>query len=107
MRQSYTVVVERNTLFSRAFRTEPYECGWAKEVIVFVRTLKGDPSGINGSVDFSPDGINWCPSGLQLALPVQGAMSFVQVKHFGNWLSISGDLGEKTGQLIVTFHLKE
>ena len=47
IRQSYTAVVERNTVWSGPFTTEPYEAGWAGEAIFFVRALEahGVPPG--------------------------------------------------------------
>ena len=107
MRTSYTAVVERNIPVQGQFQTEPYECGWADEAIIFLRTLEGDLSGVNGFVQISPDGMNWCNEGSVISLPGGGETSFVKVRHFGNWLRLRMDTGAKTGTVLVTLHLKE
>ena len=42
--ENLTAVVARNESWTGASATEPYEAGWAKEAIVFVRALK-EPKG--------------------------------------------------------------
>jgi hypothetical protein len=38
--QNVAAVVCRNETWQGQAATEPYECGWAKEAIIFVRALK-------------------------------------------------------------------
>ena len=39
MRQSFTAVLERHSIYSQPFATEPYEAGWASEARWFVRLI--------------------------------------------------------------------
>ncbi len=107
MRSSYTAVVERNVEASGLFHTEPYECGWASEAIIFVRCLEGSLSGTQAFVQISPDGMNWCNEGALLDLPGEHKTAFVRSTHFGNWLRLTAELGDRTAKVIVTLHLKE
>ena len=109
IRQNYTAVVERNTTFTGEFASEPYECGWAGEAIVFIRKLetKGDIAGTRIRVQISPDGMRWCDDGTTITLTA-AEVDFVRVKHFGNWLRIAGTLPEgATLRAIVALSLKE
>ncbi len=107
MRTSYTAVIERNVIIKGDFSTEPYECGWASEAVIFVRSLNGSLAGAEGRVQISPDGMNWCDEGTRLPLPGRNELTFCRVAGFGNWLRIVGDTGDKSGGVIVTMHIKE
>ncbi len=109
VRQNYTAIVERNIKFSGEFASEPYECGWASEAIFFIRKLKteGAAAGTPVRVQISPDGMRWCDEGTQLAL-TGAEVDFIRVKHFGNWLRITGTLPEGASiDAIVALSLKE
>ena len=41
MKQFYTVVLDRMTEFEGLLDSEPYEAGWADEVIAFIRVQIG------------------------------------------------------------------
>ena len=45
--ESTTAVLVRGDAWQGAFASEPYEAGWAREAVIFVRLLKlqGDPGG--------------------------------------------------------------
>ena len=109
IRQSYTAVVERNRECSGSFASEPYECGWASEAILFVRKL-GQPADCAGQqlrVQISPDGMRWCDEGSTLTLS-QAEVDFVRVRHFGNWLRLAGDWpAEVSCRLLIALALKE
>lgn len=107
LRASYTAVVERNVLIDGRFESEPYECGWATEAILFARVLSGDLSDVVFKVQISPDGMRWCDEGSILKLPACEGTSFVKIRHFGNWLRVAGTSNGKSGKLILTLHLKE
>ena len=105
-----TAIVARNEDWSGSAATEPYECGWAREAMVFVRALKvaGLPLGVAARVQVSSDGMRWLDEGSSLALPrtVDGE-SFVRVSHFGSWLRLAADLPDgATISVLVTLHLK-
>jgi hypothetical protein len=109
IRQSYTAVVERNVPWEKEFSTEPYECGWAREAIFFVRTLEsqGTVAGTSLGVQISPDGMRWCDEGTVMRL-TDAEVDFCKVAHFGNWLRLQGELPEgATMRVIVTLVLKE
>jgi len=107
---SYNAIVERNIVWNGAFATEPYECGWAKEAIFFVRALSiAAPAGTVGTVkvQISPDGIRWIDEGSSFVLPqAEGDTSFCRVSHFGNWLRIIGNTAGAELKVLVTLSLK-
>jgi hypothetical protein len=114
VRSSYTAVVERNRAFSGQLITEPYECGWASEALFFLHLLQieGYVAGIRLQVQISPDGMHWCDEGSALIIAEQDAehsvLSFCRVRHFGNWLRLSGTLPDDVKlKATVTLVLKE
>ena len=50
--------------------SEPYEAGWAREAVIFVRALKA-PKGEQpmARVEISPDGMRWMPEGTEAPMP--------------------------------------
>ncbi|MBL8698363.1 MAG: hypothetical protein JNK67_08320 [Alphaproteobacteria bacterium] len=105
-----TAVVARNEVWQGSAASEPYECGWAREAIVFVRALEAPVKlgRARARVQVSPDGIRWLDHGKPFSLPARkDAISAVPVTHFGNWLRVAADL-PKGGRikLLVTIHLK-
>ena len=109
--QNIAAVVCRNERWTGTNATEPYECGWAREAIVFVRALKRPslPPGTLARVQVSPDGMNWADEGTTLELPQAAQeLRFARVAHFGGWLRLVADLpGGAEITLLVTLHLKE
>ncbi|KRE11926.1 hypothetical protein ASE63_19485 [Bosea sp. Root381] len=107
--ENLTAVVARNESWTGESATEPYEAGWAKEAIVFVRALK-EPEGAlpKARVQISPDGIRWCDEGSEFDLPAaKDTVVFQRLSHFGNFLRIAATLPEGSEiTLLVTFHLK-
>jgi hypothetical protein len=109
LNESQTAVIARNESWSGTSATEPYEVGWAREAVIFVRALK-DATGAPGQarVEISPDGMRWTDEGSTFALPVRtDEIGVARIAHFGNWLRISADLpagAELT--VLVTLHLK-
>lgn len=94
MKQSHTVVVERNVVWQGDFTVEPFEAAWASEAIYFVRALEARdvPAGSMARIQISPDGIHWCDEGTELPLPSEPGISFCRVSHFGGWLRAVGTL---------------
>jgi hypothetical protein len=114
VRSSYTAVVERNRVFSGQLTTEPYECGWASEALFFLHLLQveGYATGTRLHVQVSPDGMHWCDEGSALIIPEPDAehsvLSFCRVRHFGNWLRLSGALpADVRLKATITLVLKE
>uniref|UniRef100_A0A9E7ZJ57 Uncharacterized protein n=1 Tax=Bosea sp. NBC_00436 TaxID=2969620 RepID=A0A9E7ZJ57_9HYPH len=107
--ENLTAVVARNESWTGASATEPYEAGWAKEAIVFVRALK-EPKGSlpKARIEISADGLHWCPEGSEFDLPSKkDAVTFQRLAHFGNFLRVAATLPEGTEiTVLVTLHLK-
>ncbi|MBL8834037.1 MAG: hypothetical protein JNL71_16725 [Rhodospirillales bacterium] len=107
--ENITAIVARNELWSGSAASEPYEAGWAREAVIFVRALK-DPKGAQPAcrVEISPDGMRWVPEGTSAPMPAaRDAVAALRVKHFGNWLRVAADFevgAEST--VLMTIHLK-
>lgn len=107
---SITAVVARNELWQNQASSEPYECGWAREAIVYLRALKHPvrTENVRARIEYSPDGIRWVDSGLDFALPTQAdQISWIPVNHFGNWLRVAVDLPDGAAiTVLVSINLK-
>jgi hypothetical protein len=89
--------------------TEPYEAGWASEIIIFVRALQEAKGPLAGArVQISPDGMRWVDEGTSLPLPTgRDEVSFARIHHFGNWVRIAAVLPEgQEVKVLVTIHAK-
>ncbi len=106
--RSALVVVERAKPLSGAWETEPYEAGWAHEAIAFIRLLDPPQGVVTAHVEISPDGIHWTPEGTSFDPIDREGVHFVKVRHYGNWLRLSGTVesGEPAHALIY-WALKE
>lgn len=110
MRESQTVVLERNAEWSGDFATEPYEAAWASEAICFIRALevKGLRPGSSARIQLSPDGIHWCDEGEVIRLPIEPGVTYQRMSHFGGWLRLAGTIPVgATIKVIVYLALKE
>ncbi len=107
--ENVTLVVGRNERWTGSAATEPFEAGWAREAVIFVRALK-EPKGEQplARVEISPDGMRWMPEGTEAPMPLRkDGIVTLRVKYFGNWLRISADfLPEAECTVLVTVHLK-
>jgi hypothetical protein len=106
MRESQTVVLERNVEWRGAFANEPCEVAWATEAVFFVRTLEvtGMAAGNNSArIQISPDGIHWCDEGADIQLPVEPEISYGRVSHFGGWLRLAGQLPPDAGMKVIVY----
>jgi hypothetical protein len=110
MAESTTAVIVRGEHWQGPFASEPYEAGWAREAVVFLRLLKleGDPKDARLEVEISADGMHWAKEGSAAKVPAAtGEVAFAKVVQFGNWLRVTGRLPEGcTCQALVTLHLK-
>ena len=70
--ENITAIVARNERWSGEAASEPYEAGWAREAIIFVRALK-EPEGPAAAarVEISPDGMHWVPEGTEGPMPAR------------------------------------
>jgi len=107
--ENITLVVGRNECWSGRSATEPFEAGWAREAMIFVRALKaprGEPP--MARVEISPDGMRWVAEGTEVLMPSrENAIAVLRVKHFGNWLRVAADYPpDAECTVLVTVHLK-
>lgn len=109
LNESQTAILSRNARWTGKAATEPYEAGWAREAVIFVRALS-DAAGAPGDarVEISPDGMRWIPEGSVFPLPTRAdEVTAARVRHFGNWLRISADMPDGAAlTVLVTLHLK-
>ncbi|MGN6701021.1 MAG: hypothetical protein ACTHMR_22910 [Thermomicrobiales bacterium] len=105
LRESTTMVVERNTAWHGAFATEPCEAAWAAEAILFIRALAVQGTGTaTARVQLSPDGMHWCDEGTTIALPAQADdVTFARVRHFGGWLRLVGETPAATAITVIVY----
>lgn len=100
MKQFYTVVLDRLTVFSGTLLSEPYEAGWADEAIAFVRIHDGSSiTHMRVWVQISPDGIEWIDEGTSAQWDGRQTIVPVRVSNFGGWLRLCI---ETDGQCKVT-----
>jgi hypothetical protein len=101
MQQSLAVVLERNTLLSGEFSTEPYEVAWAREARWFVRVLEvcGSQTRMEAATQISPDGLHWCnlESSASVTVRQPGLVSWA-VHDFGGWLRLNGVVAGDDGR---------
>ena len=107
--ESITAIVARNETWSGEAASEPYEAGWAREAIIFVRALK-EPAGRApvAWVEISPDGMHWMREGTTVQMPAaKDGVAAARVAHFGNWLRLAASFDEGAkSTVLVTLHLK-
>jgi hypothetical protein len=106
--ESSAAVVARNETWTGQAATEPYEAGWAREAVVFVRALKSAGAAGRAHVELSPDRMNWVSEGTTFALPSDSnKVTYARVAQFGNWLRIRAELPEGSSvTVVVTIHVK-
>lgn len=107
--ENITAVVARNETWRGEAATEPFEAGWAREAVIFVRALK-QPVGAppTAFVEISPDGMHWVPEGSSFTMPGEkDGIAVARLTGFGNWLRVRTryDDGAECA-VLVTIHLK-
>lgn len=107
--ENITAVVARNETWTGRAASEPYEAGWAREAVIFLRALK-EPKGTQpiARVEISPDGMHWVAEGSEAAMPSgREEIAVMRVAHFGNWLRVAADFENGSeNTILVTVHLK-
>lgn len=106
--ESQAAVVARNETWTGQAATEPYEAGWAREAVIFVRSLKSAGLAGRAYVELSPDGMNWVAEGTTFSLPNDSnKVTYARVAQFGSWLRIRAELPEGSSvTVVVTIHVK-
>ena len=107
--ENITAIVARNEKWSGEAATEPYEAGWAREAVFFVRALKQPVGAVPEAwVEISPDGMHWAPEGTRFRMPAEkDAIGVARLSGFGNWLRVATHFepGAECA-VLVTLHLK-
>ncbi|MGV8935871.1 MAG: hypothetical protein ACOH2J_02015 [Allorhizobium sp.] len=107
--ENITAVIARNERWSGDAACEPYEAGWAREAIFFIRALKA-PVGPapKAWVEISPDGMHWLPEGTEFTMPDElDGIAVARLSTFGNWLRVATRFAEGAEcTVLVTLHLK-
>lgn len=107
--ESHTAILARNENWTSNSACQPYECGWAREAVLFIRALKA-PEGPQPDViiEISPDGMHWVPEGTKVAMPsARDEIAVARIANFGNWLRVSAQFEDgASSTVLVTAHLK-
>lgn len=109
MRNSYTGVLEKNTVLSGEYATEPYEVAWAGEARWFLQVIErtGSPE-ITAVTQISPDGLTWLDLDDQaVRLDEQQAVASWSARDFGHWLRIRGTVTGGSAKVRIYLALKE
>jgi hypothetical protein len=107
--ENLTAVIARNEIWTGECATEPYEAGWAKEAVFFVRALKLPKGALpQARIEISADGMHWAFEGSVFDLPAaEGAVTFQRLAHFGNFVRVAVSLPEGSEIVVlVTLHMK-
>lgn len=111
MKQFFSAHLEVKKYFESDFQTNPYEAGWASECIFFVMVeeVSGKNATIEADVEISHDGVHWTKEGSILGPIQKEGLSFVRVRHFGNWLRLNCQISGKKPRfkLLIQISLKE
>lgn len=74
--------------------SEPIEAGWAREAtaMLYVRDVYGSAPCLQLRAQISADGQRWIDFGCAFPEITRPGGSFLNVKHFGNWLRLAGEI---------------
>jgi len=102
MQQTNTSVVARRIVIDGDFASQPYEAGWASEVVVFVQ-VEGDHPELALATEISPDGINWIRRGEVVTLSADATIAELSLSRFGNWVRVTatGATPETTARILI------
>ncbi|MGH6860147.1 MAG: hypothetical protein ACRECY_07825, partial [Phyllobacterium sp.] len=89
--ENITAVIARNERWSGNAASEPYEAGWAREAVFFLRAIKqpvGSPP--IAWVEISPDGMHWVREGTEFRIPSErDGIAVARLSGFGGWLRVA------------------
>jgi hypothetical protein len=107
--ENVTAVIARNERWTGAAASEPYETGWAREAVFFVRALKKPVGNApKARVEISPDGMYWIAEGTEFEMPsAKDGIAVARLTNFGSWLRIATQFeADAECTVLVTLHLK-
>jgi hypothetical protein len=92
-------VLERNTVLSGGFATEPYEAAWASEARWFIHVLEmhGARARLQATTQISPDGLYWCDLDEERLFLCEPGLASRPVREFGGWLRLRGEVTTDNG----------
>lgn len=95
MINSQTAVLEKNTVLSGEFATDPFETAWAKEARWFFQVIDASEGAmVSFTTQVSPDGLHWIDiDDSVVTVDGQNLVTWTN-KEFGHWLRISGRVSE-------------
>ncbi|MFS2242464.1 DUF6385 domain-containing protein [Microbacterium sp. OR16] len=95
MINSQTAVLEKNTVLSGEFATEPFECAWAKEARWFFQTIESAPgASVSFRTQVSPDGLHWIDIDDDVQTVADESMGTWVTREFGHWLRVAGKVSD-------------
>lgn len=102
MQQNNTSVLARRIVIDGDYASQPYEAGWASEVVVFVQ-VEGEHPPLALATEISPDGINWIRRGDVVALAADASIAELSLVRFGNWVrvTVAGAAPEATARILI------
>jgi hypothetical protein len=107
--ENITAVIARNECWTGDTASEPYEAGWAREAVFFIRALK-QPVGASPTawIEISPDGMHWLREGTEFQMPSQkDTIVVARLTCFGNWLRVATRFEQGAEcTVLITVHLK-
>ncbi len=103
----HTAVLEKNQTYTESFATEPFETGWAREALWFVRVLdlEGNDVRLRIVPQISPDGLFWCDKEAPAWKIRKKGLSSVALREFGNWLRLNVEVEGKKPKVKVLVYL--
>jgi len=96
-------MVLHQELYNGPYESESIEAAWASEAIAFVYVSDIQPdASLNLRVQVSGNGIQWINFGPQFDIITQNGGYFLQLKHFGTFLRLAGEVkGAKTDKAVL------
>lgn len=92
---SQTAVLEKNTVLSGDFATDPFEAAWAKEARWFFQTVDAAPGAtVTLTTQVSPDGLHWIDIDDEVVTIGDEPLVTWTNREFGHWLRISGKVSD-------------
>ncbi len=107
MLTSATTLVERRPVVTGPYGTHPYEAGWAREALFFVRTEGPHPE-LTVQPQVSPDGVDWLDWGSPVTLASDRDLVAVGIAQFGTWIRVllTGAAPQSPATVLVHLALK-
>lgn len=89
LRYSTNAIISRAEEWSEGFISEPYEAGWCRRGIVFLKTIDEAEAGGLAALEISPDGQCWAKEGGEVALPsIPDQPTFLRFEFPGMFLRL-------------------